>query len=597
MPALSLLETLRTASLSVHFDEAHLRMLAAASERLTVAAGEVLFRQGDPSDAVYIVIDGCLEVAVRQDEGDEVVVGTLGPGNVLGEMQILTGGRRTASVYACEETELVKIGRTVIERLLAKSPELVRPMAELIRDRLRHNRLVAMLPNLFGALDEAALQDIEQHLTWMRLQRGEALLRQGDQSNDVYLLISGRLLAVRKRETGQETVVGEVQPGEIVGEMAFFTGEPRAVSLYALRDVDLVRFTRSAFTSITETYPQVMRAITKLLIRRLRSSNQARPPRNAVTNFAVVAISPGVSLDVFAQRLAKELVPYGKTSVLSSARIDQLLETPGVAQATDSEPNRYRLLALLDAQEAHHTFTIYLADREETAWTKRCIRQADLMLLVAEAHSESTLTALEHHFMPDPLYHTKVRQVLVLLHPDGQQRPVGTARWLAPRQLERHLHLRWDTEADFGRLARILTGNAIGLVLGGGGARSAAHMGVIQALLEEDVPIDLIGGTSAQYKIYHFMPEVFGIADTGRLFDFLELFVQGPTIENVTGFRIPIFLILYPEVSVDHITIKYVLAVFGVRLEVRRLNFLADKLDILRRNVLFDEAQITITSV
>ena len=57
MPALSLLETLRTASLPVHFEEAHLRMLAAASERLTVAAGEVIFRQGDPSDAVCIVLD------------------------------------------------------------------------------------------------------------------------------------------------------------------------------------------------------------------------------------------------------------------------------------------------------------------------------------------------------------------------------------------------------------------------------------------------------------------------------------------------------------------------------------------------------------
>jgi len=109
MPALSLLETLRTARLPVHFDDAHLRMLAATSERLTVAAGEVLFRQGDPSDAVYIVIDGCLEAALRRDEGDEVVVGTLGPGSVLGEMQILTGGRRTASVYAREEAELVKI--------------------------------------------------------------------------------------------------------------------------------------------------------------------------------------------------------------------------------------------------------------------------------------------------------------------------------------------------------------------------------------------------------------------------------------------------------------------------------------------------------
>jgi predicted acylesterase/phospholipase RssA len=70
-----------------------------------------------------------------------------------------------------------------------------------------------------------------------------------------------------------------------------------------------------------------------------------------------------------------------------------------------------------------------------------------------------------------------------------------------------HVHLRWDGAADFARLGRMLAGRAVGVVLGGGGARGFAHIGVLRALTEAGVPIDYIGGTSmgagvaAQYAL------------------------------------------------------------------------------------------------
>jgi NTE family protein/lysophospholipid hydrolase len=89
-----------------------------------------------------------------------------------------------------------------------------------------------------------------------------------------------------------------------------------------------------------------------------------------------------------------------------------------------------------------------------------------------------------------------VRKSLVLLHQDSSQRPVGTIKWLNLREVERHYHLRWQRDEDFERLARFLTGNAIGLVFSGGGARGFAHIGVIRALQEAGITIDLIGGNS-----------------------------------------------------------------------------------------------------
>jgi predicted acylesterase/phospholipase RssA len=74
--------------------------------------------------------------------------------------------------------------------------------------------------------------------------------------------------------------------------------------------------------------------------------------------------------------------------------------------------------------------------------------------------------------------------------------PDGTEAFLAAREVDCHYHASADRADDFARLARCLTGTGVGLVLGGGGARGFAHLGVLRALAEAQVPIDWVGGTS-----------------------------------------------------------------------------------------------------
>ena len=88
------------------------------------------------------------------------------------------------------------------------------------------------------------------------------------------------------------------------------------------------------------------------------------------------------------------------------------------------------------------------------------------------------------------------RKHLVLLHPGSSPVPQGVAQWRGLREFERIYPLRYQHAGDFARLARFLTGTAVGLVLGGGGARGFAHVGVLRALQEAGIPVDLIGGNS-----------------------------------------------------------------------------------------------------
>ncbi len=386
--------------------------------------------------------------------------------------------------------------KAAFEKIAEKYPKIIEKMAGIIRRRLRRNLLVIALPRLFGQLDPEKIQDIESSVEWIRLNGGEVLFQKGDSGDSLYIVVSGRLRAIDRDEFCNERVLNEIAQGESLGEMAFVTGEPRTASVYAIRDSELVKLSKSAFERIANKYPQMMMALTKILIERLRKKEGSLPAVSTAMNLAVIPASPHIQLSEFANRLASGLSVYGPTLHLSSSRLNRLLRMHKIAQSSPDDPRSSRFKAWLDEQESRFGFIIYEADTSSSPWTGRCIRQADKILIVAEASARSERSEIETTFLNPEKHKTSASQILVLLHPDGSHLPSGTARWLSTRRVDSHYHLRWNTDGDFSRLARLLSGRAVGLALSGGGARGFAHIGVIRALLEANIPIDLIGGTS-----------------------------------------------------------------------------------------------------
>lgn len=132
---------------------------------------------------------------------------------------------------------------------------------------------------------------------------------------------------------------------------------------------------------------------------------------------------------------------------------------------------------------------LYQPDAADTAWSRLCLSQCDVALLAAAASDEPSPGPVEAR----ALAVGSLRCELVLVH---SGRPSSTARWLKGRPVADYHHLRRGRPGDVARLARMVTGTGCGLVLGGGGPRGFAHLGVMRALEEAGVPIDIVGGTS-----------------------------------------------------------------------------------------------------
>ena len=207
----------------------------------------------------------------------------------------------------------------------------------------------------------------------------------------------------------------------------------------------------------------------------------------------LVPLGGRVRVAEFGRRLELALLRFGSTLYLDSPVVHARREASrsDLAQASERHLDR-----LLDEAEHARRFVICEADAQCTGWTRKCVAHADRILFVADATQSPALSEIEEALTAATPGASLMQKELVLLHASRRVPPSGTAAWLAPRIGYRHSHVAWEGNRDFHRLARLLSGNAVTLVLGGGGARGLAQIGVIRAIREAGVPIDAVGGTS-----------------------------------------------------------------------------------------------------
>ncbi|MDP1838242.1 MAG: patatin-like phospholipase family protein, partial [Reyranella sp.] len=352
---------------------------------------------------------------------------------------------------------------------------IVAPSGDASRLRLR--RALQHAP-LFADLDTKSLMAVEHQLTLLVLPGGAPLFRQGEAADAVYLVASG-CLGVFRHEDGEleePILIAEITPGNSVGEMSLLSESERTRSVAALRDSEVWRLARADFDALTTLHHEVLPTLMRYV-----AARNAVPPgkrRRQPRTFAILPSGPDVPAARFAVLLAGALGRIGNQV--------QLLGSDSLGQ----EPEWFARC------EMESSFVLYRADPTLTPWTELCLRQADCLVVVRSADTDlPTKLPFEIEMArAGAVFHR--RRELVLLHEGHEAAPGSTAALLAGGLYGQHHHVRLDLLADIDRLARLLTGHAVGLVMAGGGARAFTHIGVVRAMRASGVPIDLIGGTS-----------------------------------------------------------------------------------------------------
>lgn len=499
--------------------------LAAIAAGISVCAlsqGQPLANQGDPGNALFLVVSGSLALT-RQYRPDHppLHLGTVAAGEITGELSLLTGHPRDASIHAAEPTVVGVLSKESFEQVAAHFPEEISKPLDWMAARLHQYQVANAIADsqVLLELETETREALAASFQTKDLPAGQILFHEGEQGDALYLILSGRVrieIAVAPSEEFRHStrVLAELGKGDLLGEMALLTGEPRSATAIAVRDTQLAELQRSAFDRIVAAHPQQMLGlVSRQLAGRLRAQNagrkaEGRPP------VSIAVLTPAGSADPtaapeFARELVRQLSLFGPTLHLNSTILAGIFgrDPFGATQSstpshssTSGQPSRAaferRLLSWLGDQEMTYRHVVYEADPDNSPWTSRCLRQADLVLAVIDADADQSLCAqLLSQLVHAPA--TSVPRTLVLLHSgNGNTMPANTARTKRLLAMDQHRHVRRNTPADVGRIAREINHQSVGLTLGGGFALGLAHIGVIDAMRHLDIPIDFVGGTS-----------------------------------------------------------------------------------------------------
>ena len=325
--------------------------------------------------------------------------------------------------------------------------------------------MLAALP-LFSGLPKHVVDEAVTELEWMSLPGGGLLFEAGSPADAVYFVVSGCLGVYGP---GGE-LVGRIAAGETVGEMGLIVSRPRRATVRALRDSELAMLSAGTFERVLLGHPQAILRLARLTVLRIDDRDAERQRVMTPRTLALIPLDESVDLPLHAGRLVDALARFGRVDLVGRQR------------AGSHSPQWFH------ERESRNDFVVYTADPGDTAWTRLCLRQADVVLVAARAAGEVPDWA-----GPRWLDGGMRRGELLILH-DGKFTDGAARRWCAAFPGMAHHHLRGP--ADYARLVRMLTGRAVGLVLSGGGARGFAHLGVVRALREHGVPIDIVGGSS-----------------------------------------------------------------------------------------------------
>lgn len=460
----------------------------------TLAPGEVLVEAGSEAREIAVVVDGTLHVEVIAPDGTPTRIAELEAGSIVGEMALLLGGRRTAAVTAATTTRVVDLTAAGFARLLTTEPAIGLELTARATRRLRESQLATHVTHLFGALPRDVLDDLQASIGHVSLAAGDRLLAHGDVADAAYVVLSGRV-RVGQPDEQDDSPLHDLGAGALLGAQALLADDVRSTDVVAVRDTALARLPREVFDRLVTVHPSAMLAMTRRLVALTNGLQTRRSSGEGHLSIVVVPHAPDVDVRLFTSQLVAAL--GGDAFHVWSARVDSVLSQPGIAQCEAGGADDARLSHWLHESEQDHGFLVYEADHNWSPWTERACRQADEVLVVAHAASpDRSPGALEVELDRGRGHAPDARRTLVLLHEPGVEQPSETAAWLDVRKIQRHAHLRSNSRGDMGRLARVLSGTATGLVLGGGGARGAGHLGVIRALREAGIPIDMYAGAS-----------------------------------------------------------------------------------------------------
>jgi len=246
-----------------------LNQIVSKVKPVTYTAGALIIREGDTAEEFFIVLEGEVEVTkdLHLPQERQIAVSRLGPGDYFGEIGLLRGIRRIASVRAVTVATVLVLDRETFITIVSECDLVSEQIADMVRRRVMATRLAETLPQL-------SPQQLARYLPNFKLIKykpGEVIVRQGDLADMFYIITTGRAEVVNHRPGGEGLVLCELGAGEWFGEMGLLLGRARTATVRATADVEVMGLDRKNFQELMSESDPSKLDVTSVMFQRMIS--------------------------------------------------------------------------------------------------------------------------------------------------------------------------------------------------------------------------------------------------------------------------------------------------------------------------------------
>ena len=507
------------------------------SSIIAAEPGSVILQAGQMSNSVYFVIDGELEagnlITSLEDNGLEQSM----------KRSILESLKKYSfdtEEFSNDDSKSFEVSHKIYEgtyfsQLTAFDGEVSMVTVRSSTKRKAPTYLLQLRKDAYLSLvvsnTNVLMQSLERILSddfspivhlldwgirWRDVPAGSILANKGQKAKSLWVVLNGRLRSGKRNEDGG-IMKKEHGRGACVGDIQVLTGDVWRYNVYAIRNSEMAELPLRVLDFIMTTFPTCGVHFAKVIANQVNqnpmkketlslhdSDNRLPSYKLSIATVAVVPLCFGsnrVRASNFCTSVMSGLEKIAPSTLVTKDIIKRALGK--VANNVKNFNHALKLSRVMGDLEENNRLVLYQAESTFNWWTKSCIEQSDSILLVIDSEEPVECVNIIKFISQIQRSRLTKRIELVVITKKDEAIREETHAWIEDLPFDTSINIVRTmiessvvNEKDMNRMCRRVTGCSLGLALGGGGARGVAHLGVIKALLDAGVSVDIVGGTS-----------------------------------------------------------------------------------------------------
>ena len=485
-----------------NFSKSETDLILNVGEDYTFKANEIIFKKGSSKYCGAVIVKSG-KIVIYDDITKSPIDG-FEAGEYFNISSLVFSKKRTFSATAKENSEIIFLEKSKMDSLMENDNEIGNILEKLSVEEYDKGKLFGIFRGLYGEkMDYKSHKEIYKKGKWVFLEDNSNLFNYGEKSDSFYLLVTGLLKAYIPKK-GELIEVGEIYEGEVIGEMGILTNEARSASIFATRDSVVFKIDLEKANEIIMQYPLVLLQVATKIADRLRNVQDSNE-RHRTDIHSIVQLSSGKNhtkeIISIGNSLIDSMNKFNRSIVVSSKKVNEILNIESINAELERDKFYPALDDLVDNFTKENRYLLLLCDEEYTPWTTWCLAISDKNIFVVEESAGVSNTELLNKMNlseKDIPIHLHDEKQLIIYHQSKNSFPSKTSSIIEMLpKISNHYHMSINNKNDSDRVSRLIAKKGIGLCLSGGGAKGNAHIGVYKALIEHNIPIDAVCGTSA----------------------------------------------------------------------------------------------------